>query len=46
MCLNNIKKVIVANEIKHDVVLFNSLIDVSQKYNLFDKVEEFYKLMK
>lgn len=46
LCLENIKKVIVADEIKHDVVLFNSLIDVSQKYNMIDKVEDFYKLMK
>lgn len=29
LCLENIKKVVVADEIKHDVGLFNSLLDVS-----------------
>lgn len=46
MCLDNIRKVINANELQLDQVLFNSLFDVAAKYNLVNEAEEFYQLMK
>lgn len=31
LCLSNIKKVILANEFKQDLILFNSILDVAVK---------------
>lgn len=46
LCLDNIKKVIVADECKQDSVLFNSILDVATKYDLLDVVTDFHNLMK
>lgn len=44
--LENILRVINSNEIKLDEVFFNSILDVCSKYDLFDKLQFFYHLMK
>jgi len=44
--LENILRVIHSNEIKLDEVFFNSILDVCSKYDLFDKLQFFYGLMK
>lgn len=46
LCLQNIKKVIVADECKQDHILFTSILDVATKYNLLDLVRQFHDLMK
>ena len=44
-CLRKIKMIIEADEIKIDQILFNSILDVSCKYDLISQVEDFYQLM-
>lgn len=39
LCLENIQQVLKSDEIKHDLVLFNSMIDVATKYQLIDQTE-------
>lgn len=45
ICLDNIRKVILSEEIKVDYVLFNSILDVAEKYELCDEITFFHKLM-
>lgn len=46
LSLNNIEKVLKTNEFKQDEILFNSILDVCSKYELYDEMEKFYGIMK
>ncbi len=46
LSLNNIEKVIKSNSFKQDEVLFNSILDVCSKYELYDEMKKFYLIMK
>lgn len=44
--IENIAKVVAANEFRLDEVFFNSVLDVCSKYDFFDQMRHFYDLMR
>jgi pentatricopeptide repeat domain-containing protein 1 len=44
--IENIAKVVAANEFKLDEVFFNSVLDVCSKYDFYDLLRHFYDLMR
>ena len=46
LSLNNIEKVLKTNEFKQDEILFNSILDVCSKYELYNDMKKFYGIMK
>ena len=45
-CLENVKALVANKEIKNDMILFSTVLDIASKYRLINEVEEFYGLMR